>query len=140
MTSYAVDTTVYAPTSPLQNRSAIAASFSRDLLKIVAWCHVWGTRLSAKKAIALLISRSHTFFPSSSWLIRLGWSAVKYWISKTTKTRQIVGWHLRNTFNASRYRLHKNWVCFVNVLKHAWKSALLRLIFSCIFPHFEYCL
>ena len=46
-------------------RVAVAASLSRDLMKVSEWCDLWGMKLNASKTKTMIVSRSRTIHPQS---------------------------------------------------------------------------
>ena len=44
-------------------RVAVAVSLCRDLVKVSAWCDLWGMKLNASKTKTMIVSRSRTMHP-----------------------------------------------------------------------------
>ena len=44
-------------------RVAVAESLCRDLIKVSAWCDLWGMKLNASKTKTMIVSRSRTMHP-----------------------------------------------------------------------------
>ena len=58
--AYADDTTLYSEIASPSERSAVADSLNRDLLRIQEWCCTWGMKLNPTKTHSIIISRSRT--------------------------------------------------------------------------------
>ena len=46
-------------------RVTIAESMNRDLVRVNAWCDLWGMKLNASKTKTMIVSRSFTMHPQS---------------------------------------------------------------------------
>ena len=46
-------------------RVTVAESMNRDLVRVNAWCDLWGMKLSASKTKTMIVSRSRTMHPQS---------------------------------------------------------------------------
>ena len=46
-------------------RVTVAESMNRDLVRVNAWCDLWGKKLNASKTKTLIVSRSRTMHPQS---------------------------------------------------------------------------
>ena len=46
-------------------RVAVAGSLNRDLVRVNAWCDLWGMKLNASKTKTMIVSRSRTMHPQS---------------------------------------------------------------------------
>ena len=62
---YADDSTFIAVVLSPGVRVAAAESLNRDLVRVNAWCDLWGIKLNAGKTKTLIVSRSHTMHPQS---------------------------------------------------------------------------
>ena len=50
-------------------RVTVAESLNGDLVKVNAWCDLWGMKLNASKTKTMIVSRSRTMYPLSPPLI-----------------------------------------------------------------------
>ena len=62
---YADDSTLMAVVPSPGDRVTVAESLSRDLVRVNAWCDLWGMKLNAIKAKTMIVSRSRTMHPQS---------------------------------------------------------------------------
>ena len=46
-------------------RVTVAESLNRDLVRVNAWCDLWGMKLNASKTKTMIVSRSGTMHPQS---------------------------------------------------------------------------
>ena len=46
-------------------RVTVAESLNRDLIRVNAWCDLWGMKLNASKTKTMIVSRSRTMHPQS---------------------------------------------------------------------------
>ena len=46
-------------------RVTVAESLNRYLVRVNAWCDLWGMKLNASKTKAMIVSRSRTMHPQS---------------------------------------------------------------------------
>ena len=46
-------------------RVTVAESLNRDLVRVNAWCDLWGLKLNASKTKTMIVSRSCTMHPQS---------------------------------------------------------------------------
>ena len=46
-------------------RVTVAESLNRDLVRVHAWCDLWGTKLNASNTKTMIVSRSRTIHPQS---------------------------------------------------------------------------
>ena len=46
-------------------RVTVAESLNRDLVRVNAWCDIWGMKLNASKSKTMIVSRSRTIHPQS---------------------------------------------------------------------------
>ena len=60
---YADDSTLIAVVPSPGLRVTVAESLSRDLVKVSAWCDLWGMKLNASKTKTMIVSRSRTMHP-----------------------------------------------------------------------------
>ena len=44
-------------------RVTVAESLNRDLVKVNAWCDLWGIKLNASKTKTMIVSKSRTMHP-----------------------------------------------------------------------------
>ena len=44
-------------------RVTVAESLNRDLVRVNAWCDLWGMKLNASKTKTMIVSRSRTMHP-----------------------------------------------------------------------------
>ena len=64
--AHADDSTLIAVVPSPGFRVAVAESLCRDLVKVSAWCDLWGMKLNASKTkTIIIISRSRTMHPQS---------------------------------------------------------------------------
>ena len=62
---YADDSTLMAVVPSLGARVTVAESLNRDLVRVNAWCDLWGMKLNASKTKTMIVSRSRTMHPQS---------------------------------------------------------------------------
>ena len=62
---YADDSTLMAVVPSPGVRVTVAESLNRDLVRVNAWCHLWGIKLNASKSKTMIVSRSRTMHPQS---------------------------------------------------------------------------
>ena len=62
---YVDDSTLIAVVPSPGLRVAVAESLSRNLVKVNAWCDLWGMKLNASKTKTMIVSRSLTMHPQS---------------------------------------------------------------------------
>ena len=46
-------------------RVTVAESLNRDLVRVIAWCDLWGMKFNASKTKTMIVSRSRTMHPQS---------------------------------------------------------------------------
>ena len=46
-------------------RVTVAESLNRDLIRVNAWCDLWGMKLNASKTKTMIVSRARTMHPQS---------------------------------------------------------------------------
>ena len=63
--SYADDSTLMAVVPSPGVRVMVAESLNRDLVRVNAWCDLWGMKLNASKTKTMRVSRSRTMHPQS---------------------------------------------------------------------------
>ena len=61
---YADDSTPIAVVPSPGLRVTVAESLCRDLVKVSAWCDLWGMKLNVSKTKTMIVSRSRTMHPS----------------------------------------------------------------------------
>ena len=62
---YADDSTLMAVVPSTGTQVTVAESLNRDLIRVNAWCDLWGMKLNASKTKTLIVSRSRTMHPQS---------------------------------------------------------------------------
>ena len=62
---YADDSTLMAGVPSPGARVTVAESLNRDLVRVNAWCDLWGMKLIASKTKTMIVSRSSTMHPQS---------------------------------------------------------------------------
>ena len=62
---YADDSTLMAVVPSPGARVTVAESPNRDLLRVNAWCDLWGMKLNASMTKTMIVSRSRTMHPQS---------------------------------------------------------------------------
>ena len=62
---YADDSTLMAVVPSQGARVTVAESLNRDLVRVNAWCDLWGMKLNASKTKTMIVSRSRTMLPLS---------------------------------------------------------------------------
>ena len=62
---YADDSTLMAVVPCPGARDTVAESLYRDLVRVNAWCDLWGMKLNASMTKTMIVSRSHTMHPQS---------------------------------------------------------------------------
>ena len=60
---YADDSTLMAVVPSPGARVRVAESLNRDLVRVNAWCDLWGMKLNASKTKTMIVSRSRTMHP-----------------------------------------------------------------------------
>ena len=60
---YADDSTLIAVVPSPGVRVTVAESLNRDLVRVNAWCDLWGMKLNASKTKTMIVSRSRTMHP-----------------------------------------------------------------------------
>ena len=101
-------------------RVTVAESLNRDLVRVNAWCGLWGMKLNVSKTKTLIVSRSLTMYPQSPPLTIdgtvlkesddlniLGFNLGVTFVSKLTFEK-----HLRSVYRAASQRLgilRKSW-------------------------------
>ena len=63
--SYADDSTLMAVVPSLGARVTVAESLNRDLVRVNAWCDLWGMKFNASKTKTMIVSRRRTMHPQS---------------------------------------------------------------------------
>ena len=62
---YADDSTLMALVPSPGTRVTVAESLNRDLVRVNAWCDLWGMKLNASKTKTMIVSRSRTMHHQS---------------------------------------------------------------------------
>ena len=62
---YADDSTLMAAVPFPGARITVAESLNGDLVRVNAWCDLWGMKLNASKIKTMIVSRSRTMHPQS---------------------------------------------------------------------------
>ena len=62
---YADDSTLMAVVPSTGAQVTVAESLNHDLVRVNAWCDLWGMKLNASKAKTMIVSRSRTMHPQS---------------------------------------------------------------------------
>ena len=62
---YADDSTLMAVVPSPGARVTVAESLNRDLVRVNAWCDLWGMKLNGSKTKTMIVSRSLTMHPQS---------------------------------------------------------------------------
>ena len=57
---YADDSTLIAVVPSPGVRVTVAESLNRDLVRVNAWCNLWGMKMNASKTKTMMVSRSRT--------------------------------------------------------------------------------
>ena len=50
---------------PSPARVTVAESLNRDLVRVNAWCYLWGMKLNVSKTKTMIVSRPRTMHPQS---------------------------------------------------------------------------
>ena len=137
---YANDSTLIGVVPSKRIRVAIAESLSRDLVKVSAWCDLWGMKLNATKTKTMIVSLSRTMRPQSSALT-IGVTVLKesddlVILGVTFDSMMTFEKHLRSVSRAASQRLgimRKSWQVFHDI------QFLGRCIRVFVFPVLEYC-
>ena len=100
-------------------RVTVAESLNRDLVRVNAWCDLWGMKLNASKTKTMIVSRSLTMHPQSPPL------TIDSTVLKESDDLDILGVtfdskltfekHLRSVYRAASQRLgilRKSWLGF----------------------------
>ena len=62
---YADDSTLMVVVPSPGARVTVAESLNHDLVRVNAWCDLWGMKLNASKTKTMIVSRSRTMHPQS---------------------------------------------------------------------------
>ena len=57
------DSTLIAVVPSPGIRVTVAESLNRDIIRVNAWCDLWGMKLNASKTKTMIVFRSHTMHP-----------------------------------------------------------------------------
>ena len=114
--SYAEDSTLIAVV-PSPGRVAVAEFLSRDLVKVIEWCNLWGMKLNTSKIKTMIVSRSRTMHPQSPALT-IGGTVLKesddlVILGVTFYSKMTLEKHLRSVSRAASQRL--------GILRKSWK-------------------
>ena len=106
---YADNYTLIADVPSPGVRVRVAASLSRDLVKVSEWCVLWGMKLNASKTKTMIVSRSRTVHPMSP-PVTLGGIALKESdnlgiLGETFDSKMTFEKHLRSVSRAASQRL-----------------------------------
>ena len=121
-------------------RVTVAQHLNRDLVRVNAWCDLWGMKLNASKTRTMIVSRSCTMHPQSPPL------TIDGTVLKESDDLDILGVtfdskltfekHLRSFSRAASQRL--------GILRKSWRVSHDKLLFGRCFwgfvlPVLEYC-
>ena len=121
-------------------RVTVAESLNRDLVRVNAWCDLWGIKLNASKTKTMIVSRSRTMHPQPPPL------TIDDTVLKDSDDVDILGVtfdsklafekHLRSVYRAASQRL--------GILRKSWRVFHDRLLIGRCFwvfflPVLEYC-
>ena len=116
------------------SRVTVAESVNRDLIRVNAWCDLWGMKLNASKTKTMIVSRSCTIHPQSPGL------TIDGTVIKESDDLDILGVtfekHLRSVSRAASQKLgilRKSWWVFHDRL------LIGRCFWGCVLPVLEYC-
>ena len=121
-------------------RVTVAESLNRDLVRVNAWCDLWGMKLYASKAKTMIVSRSRTMHPRSPPLTIddtvLMESDDLDILGVTFDSKLTFEKHLRSVSRAASQRL--------GILKKSWrvfhdKLLIGRCFWGFVLPVLEYC-
>ena len=137
---YADDSTLIAVVPSPGARVKVASSLNRDLVRVNAWCNLYGMKLNASKTTTMIVSRSRTLHP------RLPPLTIDGTVLKESDNLDILGVtfdskltfekHLRSVFRAASQRLgilRKSWRVFHD------KLLIGRCSWGFVLPVLEYC-
>ena len=121
-------------------RVTVAESLNRDLVRVNAWCDLWGMKLNASNTKTMIVSRSRTMQPQSPPL------TIDGTVLKESDDLDILGVkfdskltfekHLRSVSRAASQRLgilRKSWPVFHD------KLLIGRCFWGFVLPVLEYC-
>ena len=137
---YADDSTLIAVVPSPGVRVTVGESLNRDLVRVNAWCDIWGMKLNASKTKTMIVSRSRTMHPQPPSL------TIDVTVLKESADLDILGVtfdskftfekHLRSVSKAASQRLgilRKSWQVFHDIL------LIGRCFWSFVLPVLEYC-
>ena len=137
---YADDFTLMAVVPSPGARVTVAESLNRDLVRVNAWCDLWGMKLNASKTKAMIVSRSRTMHPQSPPLTIDGTVLMESddldILGVTFDSKLTFEKHLRSVSRAASQRL--------GVLRKSWrvfhdKLLIGRCFCGFVLPVLEYC-
>ena len=116
---YADDSTLMAVVPSPGARVRVAESLNRDLVRVNAWCDLWGMKLNASMTKTMIVSRSRTMHPQSPPL-NIDGTVLKesddlYILGVTFDSKLTFEKHLRSVSRAASQRfgiLRKSWWVF----------------------------
>ena len=137
---YADDSTLIAVVPSPGVRVTVAESLNRDLVRVNAWCDLWGMKLNASKTNSMIVSRSRTMHPQPPPLTIDG-TVLKESVDLdilgvTFDSKLTFEKHLRSVSRAASERL--------GILRMSWRLFHDRLLIGRCFwgfvlPVLEYC-
>ena len=137
---YADDSTLIAVVPSPGALVTVAESLNRDLVRVNAWCDLWGMKLNASKTKTMIVSRSRTMHPQTPPLTIDG-AVLKESddldiLLVTFDSKLTFEKHLRSVSRAASQRL--------GILRKSWRVFLDRLLIGRCFwgfvlPVLEYC-
>ena len=142
---YADDSTLMAVVPSPGARITVGDSLNRDLVRVNAWCDLWGMKLNASKTKTMIVSRPRTMHPQSPPLTIDGTVMKEYddldifdlwvdlWVDLDKLTFQK---HIRSVSRGASLRL--------GILKKSWrvfhdKLLIGRCFWGFVLPVLEYC-
>ena len=137
---YVDDSTLMAVVPYPGARVTVAESLNRDLIRVNAWCDLWGMKLNASKTKTMIVSRSPTMHPQPPPLTIDG-TVLKESVDLdilgvTFDSKLTFEKHLRSVSRAASPRL--------GILRKSWRVFHDRLLIGRCFwgfvlPVLEYC-
>ena len=129
---YADDSTLIAIVPSPGLTVAVAESLCRDLVKVSAWCDLWGMKLNASKTKTMIVSRSRTMHPQPPALT-IGGTVLKesddlVILGVTFDSKMTFEKHLRSISRAASQRL--------GILRKSWRVFHDRLLLGRCFCGF----
>ena len=137
---YADDSTLIAVVPSPSVPVTVAESLNCDLVRVNAWCNLWGMKLNVSKTKTMIVSRSCTMHPQPPPLIIdstvLNESVDLDILGVTFDYKLTFEKHLRSVSRAASQRLgilRKSWQVFHN------KLLIRRCFWGFVLPVLEYC-